>query len=154
MSDEQIEQELREAAQFLDPVPPHLVDAAVAAFTWRTIDADLAELVYDTLTEPAATVRDAGVPEAEHPRLLTFQTPSLTIELEVLGDRNDRRLVGRISPAAAVDLEIRHRGGGSVAVSADPLGRFAATGLASGPTLLRVQPAGNQPAVVTDWFSL
>jgi hypothetical protein len=157
MSDEPIERELRDAAQLLDPVPPHLVRAATGAFAWRTIDADLAELVYDSLAEPAAAVRGVAVPGvavpgAEQPRLLTFRTSALTVELEVVGEGATRRVVGRVSPAGPADLEVRH-GRGMVTVSADGLGRFAAGGLAPGPVRLRVQPVGEAPAVVTDWFS-
>ena len=32
----------------LGPVPPHLTAAAIDAFTWRTIDTRLAELLYDS----------------------------------------------------------------------------------------------------------
>lgn len=153
MSDEQIERELREAAQFLDPVPPHLIAAAIGAFAWRTIDADLAELVYDTLAEPAAAVRGAAVPGVGQPRLLTFQTTSLTVELEVLDQGESRSLVGRVSPAGPVELQIG-RSGSTVTVSTDTLGRFALADLSPGPTRLRLQPAGKVAAVVTDWFSL
>jgi hypothetical protein len=32
----------------LDPVPDHLTAAAIDAFTWRTVDTDLADLLYDS----------------------------------------------------------------------------------------------------------
>ena len=147
MSDERIEQELQEAAQLLDPVPPHLVDAAIGAFTWRTIDADLAELVYDSLAEPVAAVRSV----AQQPRLLTFQTASLTIELEAEGHGENRRIVGRVIPAEPVTLEIRHSRG-VVTASIDTHGRFAAGALSAGPIQLRLQ--ADRSPVVTDWFNL
>jgi hypothetical protein len=152
MSDEHIERELQDAAQLLDPVPPHLVEAAIGAFAWRMIDADLAELVYDTLAEPAPAVRGTAAAVAEQPRLLTFRTSSLTVEVEVVGRGEHLRIVGRVSPAGPVDLEISHSSG-KVNVSADPLGRFAAGGLSPGPIRLRLQPAGNVGPIVTDWFS-
>jgi hypothetical protein len=72
-----LEQQLRRAVARFDPVPPQLVTAAIHAYAWRTIDAELAQLVVDSMIS-AATVRGPG--EA---RLLTFETERLTIEVEV-----------------------------------------------------------------------
>jgi hypothetical protein len=47
--DDQLEHELRRLAAGLDPAPPELVQAAADAFSWRNIDAELAELVFDSL---------------------------------------------------------------------------------------------------------
>ena len=147
MHDDDLERELRQAAEVLDPVPAHLLPRAVAAFAWRTIDADLAELAFDSLAEPAAPVRGPG-----QPRLLTFRTDEQIIELELDTEGTDRRLVGRITPATAADVEIRHERG-TTRVTADHLGRFAAGGLAPGPMRLRCDPAAPGAAIVTDWFS-
>ena len=46
---------LREA----DPVPEHVLAAARGAWTWRTIDQELADLVFDSATELSG-VRDHG----------------------------------------------------------------------------------------------
>ncbi len=151
--DEETERELRDAAELQDPVPPHLVRAAVTAVAWRTVDADLAELVFDSLAEPAAAVRGP-----DRPRLLTFRAGGptaaggLTVELELASEGATRHMIGRLSPAAALELEVRHSRG-AVTVCADALGRFAAGGLAPGPVRLRCRPAGDGPAVVTDWFT-
>jgi hypothetical protein len=148
MSDDEMEQELRRAADLLDPVPAHLVSMAVAAFAWRTIDADLAELVFDSLAEPtSASVRGSG-----QPRLLTFRAGELILEVELDPEGTTRRLIGRMTPAAPVEIEIRHARG-TVTVTADTLGRFAAGGLPPGSMRLRCQPRGAGPAVVTDWFA-
>ena len=46
--DAQLLDELRRAASRFDPPPPAVVEAARSSFTWRTIDAELAALVFDS----------------------------------------------------------------------------------------------------------
>lgn len=150
--DDETERELRAAADLLDPVPVHLLAQAVAAFTWRTIDADLAELIFDSLAEPVAGLRSAQMRGAQQPRLLTFRVDEQTIELELGVEGTGRRMVGRVSPAGPAEVAIQHPAGGAT-VSADEWGRFAAGGLPSGPLRVSCRPAGGGPAVVTDWFS-
>jgi hypothetical protein len=146
--DDAMERELRQAADVLDPLPAHLAQMARAAFTWRTVDAELAELVFDSLAETeVATVRGA-----DQPRVLTFRADELVIEVEVGAEDGGRRLVGRVSPAVPAEVEVHH-GRGAVTVAVDELGRFAAAGLAPGPLRLRCTPPGATSAVVTDWIS-
>src|SRR5688500_9386673 len=99
-----LEDELRQAAELFDPVPARLKQAAVAAYAWRTIDAELAELVFDSFDQPMA-VRGPG-----RPRLLTFRSEELLIEVEL----DERHLVGRVS-SPPVAMAIQH-GGGEAAV--------------------------------------
>jgi hypothetical protein len=145
--DDATERDLRAAADLLDPPPAHLLLQAVAAFAWRTIDAELAELVFDSLAEPVAGMRGA-----DQPRLLTFRADEQVIELELGSEGATRRVVGRVSPAGPAEVAVQH-GGGRATVDADEWGRFAVGGLAPGPLRVRCRPAGGGPAVVTDWFS-
>ena len=93
------EAELRALFSRVDPVPPLLDEAARAAFTWRTVDAELAELMRDSADAEeeagALLVRGGG-----GPRQLSFESPRLGIELEVVatGPR-ERRLDGPAAPA-------------------------------------------------------
>ena len=102
MSDEsendELEHELRRLAARQDPVPPELVQAATEAFSWRNIDAELAELVFDSLlnTDQAALVRSSP-----GRRLVSFQTPELTIDVEVTATASGRDVMGQITPPAA-----------------------------------------------------
>ena len=73
-------------------MPEHVLAAARGAFTWRTIDQELADLVFDSATELMG-VRDHG-----GTRQLTFQAPGLEIEVMV-ADPDTRRLVGQLVPA-------------------------------------------------------
>jgi hypothetical protein len=144
-TDEELLAELREAGR-LDPVPPEAVAAAKAAFLWRTIDEELAELTYDSVFDDQLL---AGVRSTAPTRFLTFESPNLTVDLEaeVVGER--RRLIGQLAPPQRGHVEVRH-GGGAVTVEADDLGRFIADDVAPGPVSLRCR-AQSGATVSTEW---
>ena len=146
--DDDLERELRDAAGLFDPLPAHLTAAAIAAFTWRDIDAELAELVFDSLD--AATA--GALRGTDRPRLLAFEGADMVIEVEIDGDGAFRRITGRLSPPVAADVSIRHEQE-ETTVAADELGRFAAGGITAGRIRLRVSPADAARPVVTDWFA-
>jgi hypothetical protein len=137
-----LEARLRRAAELADPVPPGLTDAAVAAFSFRTLDAELARLTFDSLVEGAGAVRGDG------PRTLTFTAGEVTVEVELAEDR----LLGQLLPATGrAEIEVR-RASGTTSVRADDLGRFTAEPFAPGPFSLRCHLPPNR-TIVTDWFS-
>ncbi|MFG1946471.1 hypothetical protein [Nonomuraea sp. NPDC048826] len=137
-----LENELRAVANLLDPVPPELLEDAMQAFTLRTLDAELALLAFDSWDEREATrVRGPGAP-----RLLTFRTAEVELEVEVSGPR----LVGRLLPAEETDIRVQRRDG-EQRVRSDELGRFTADALTPGPLRLRVVPHAGGP-VVTSWI--
>jgi hypothetical protein len=150
-----LEQELRALAALREPVPDRLVQAALDAYAWRTVDADLAELVFDSLAdqEEAALVRGR-----QGERLLSFQGSSLTIEVEVTAVGQARRLIGQLVPPQRADVEIRHQDG-VLTIAADELGRFVADSLPAGPVSLRCAPGAGaggriRAPVVTDWVPI
>lgn len=113
---------LAELARVLDRVsapPPEAVEAAKGLFTWRTVDAELAELTHDSLVAPP----ESGVRAAGQPRILTFEAGGLTVEVEVDDVPGARRLIGQLTPPGRADLELR-TADGTVAGAADDLGRF------------------------------
>lgn len=150
--DNELEQELRRLAARLDPVPPELVEAAAEALSWRDIDTELAELVFDSLLDAG---QGAPVRGSADRRLVSFQTPGLTIDVEVTSTASGREVLGQITPAQRATVEIRHRAG-IVTTDADELGCFRSASLQTGPMSLRLRPAdrGPRPAVVTDWLSI
>jgi len=147
--DNQLTDELRRLASRLDPVPPELLDAAAGAFAWRDIDAELAELVFDSLldTDEASLVR--GAPER---RLVSFTGGGLTIDVEVTSAGPEHTVMGQIVPPQRGVVDIRRRQE-TVSIEADELGRFRSCPLPPGPLSLRLRPAGGAP-VVTDWLAL
>ena len=142
-------EELRRVVAAADPVPPEVVAAAKASFTWRTIDAELAELSFDSLLDDDAVL----VRGDEQPRLLTFEASSVTIELVVVAEAGVRRVVGQIVPVQPATVEVIHSGG-TEHVEADDLGRFRAERLGPGPMRIRVVPDTGQPVTETEWISI
>src|SRR5688500_18840211 len=90
-----------------DPVPSDVVAAAKASFTWRTIDAELAELAFDSLVDDDAVL----VRGDDQPRLLTFEGASVTVEIEIVALAGERRVVGQLVPTQPATIEITHRAG-------------------------------------------
>src|SRR4028119_2074881 len=82
--------ELRALAGRADPVPPAAILAARSAIAWRTIDAELAELTYDSVLDDSL----AAVRTSETTRLVTFEAGDAQIEVQVATLAEKRRLVG------------------------------------------------------------
>jgi hypothetical protein len=138
------EAELRAIFSHLDPVPQLLDDAARTAFTWRTVDDELAELMRDSAEEEAGALVRGG----SGPRQLSFESPRLGIELEVVatGPR-ERRLDGQLLPPATATVTVQRPGEDPLSVQADELGRFSLEGLKAGVMRLHVILRGAQIAV-------
>jgi hypothetical protein len=150
--DDELEEELRRLAASRDPVPAQLHQAAVDAFLWRDIDAEIAELVYDSLldTDAASLVRGPA-----DQRLVSFAAGGMTIDLEVTSAGPGRTVMGQITPPRRATVDIRHPQD-TVTVEADDLGRFRSGPLPRGPASLRLRPPPDAagPAVITDWIAL
>jgi hypothetical protein len=147
--DEKLVAELRYAGR-LDPVPAEAIAAARSSLAWRTIDAELAELAYDSLFDDKAMagLRTVDAP----PRIITFESPALTVEVEAAASGTRRRLIGQLVPPQRARLDVRHAGG-VISVDADELGRFAVSDLPPGPVSLHVRGEGDAAvAVTTDWI--
>jgi hypothetical protein len=144
-NDDTLEELVGLALREADAVPHHVTAAARGAWTWRNIDQELADLVFDSATELTG-VRDHG-----GTRQLTFQAPGLEIEVMV-ADPDRRRLVGQLVPARSATVRLEGTENALEQV-ADRFGRFSFDGAPSGPLRLSVaDPDG--PAVTTDWVLL
>jgi hypothetical protein len=137
---------LRRAIRARQAVPPEFVAAAKNAFAWHDIDAELAQLTYDSSLGPAVTATRA---EAASIRALTFTSPRLTIELEVTEDS----LLGQIVPAQAATIEMQNGAGTRTAIPSDEIGCFSVRPIPREPFRLRCQTAGNVD-VLTGWITL
>ncbi|WP_433210180.1 hypothetical protein ACQP00_47015 [Dactylosporangium sp. CS-047395] len=140
MDDDDLERDLARALDAHDPVPSHLDLPLLAAFDAR-VDAELAALVFDSLT--TTTTRGAG-----GPRALTFEGTGLAIEAEL---SPERRLVVRLEPQKPTLYEL-WSGGTRHSGRSDALGRFALTIPSAGPFRLRCEQ-DDAPPVITPWLS-
>ncbi len=140
-ADQQLLAELSSFFARVDPVPDGVVEAAQAAFEVRDLDAQIAELLADSLTQDKEL---AGV-RGEGGRLLTFGVGERFLELDVRG----AEFAGYVVPGAPGRLRVESVDGGVEAVI-DLAGRFRGTGMPRGPVRFRVE-IDEQPALVTSW---
>ena len=84
ITDEELMAELAAAVEEEAEVSDRRRAAAKAAFTWRTVDAELAELLHDSALDAGAAVRSSGG-AAGAARSLSFIRGRVTLEIEVTG---------------------------------------------------------------------
>lgn len=138
---------LRELADAVDvpSMPDSLRESCLGLLAWRTVDADLAQLL-----ETSAL---AGVRSSEADTIVFSTTPGpgyqdgTTIEL-TLGERLGA-VVGRISPPAPGDIKVQTRNG-IVSAPVDDEGRFHIPTIVRGAFRLRVELTDRR-AMVTSW---
>jgi len=132
-----------------DAVPEDVFVSANSSFDLRSIDDELAALVYDSIIDDAllAGVRSSG----PSTRQLTFAASGLVVEIEV---SDAGRLVGQIVPPQAAEVELRHRAG-TTPVPTDDLGCFSVPVLPDGPVSFRCHPTRfGADSVATSWITL
>lgn len=145
--DDELLSVLRRAVAARQEVPAAFVAAAQAAFAWHNIDAELAQLTYDSVRD--ADLRAATRAEAASIRALTFTSGRLTIELEVTADA----LVGQVVPAQPATITVLPRIGAAVEVEADEIGCFAIEPIPLGQFRLRCE-SGDGTETLTGWVTL
>lgn len=138
MSDEELLAHL--SAVLADDKPPSdAMEAAYAAFGWRTLDADLAQLIEDSQLEVVM------FRQGSHARLLAYESEHGSIELGV----DDHSVEITVLPA--VGSVVLHRPWGPEGVDLDANGR-ATVEVASGPLRIAVRwPRGE---TLTPWTTL
>jgi hypothetical protein len=127
-------------------------DAARAAFTWRTVDEELAALLHDSALDAGAAVRSSA---GGGPRSLSFGRSGLSLEVEVDGDRVLGQVIGEGAAADATEpatVTLRRPDADDVVVAADASGFFRFSGVGPGPARFVVDQAGW--SLVTPWVTL
>ena len=145
--DDELLEALREALRAREAVPDEFIEAGKSAFAWHNIDAELAQLTYDSSRdaeyELSMRAEDASI------RALTFTSAHLTIELEVTEDS----LLGQVIPAQAGVVTIQPRDGAETTVPADEIGCFSVRPIPSGAFRLHCRTASDTDAL-TGWITL
>ena len=144
--DEQLLGALGEAIRSRQAVPSWFVTTGKNAYAWHNIDAELAQLTYDSYadTEQPAFVRS----ETASIRALTFTSAHLSLELEV----GEESLLGQVMPPQAGTLETYTRTG-LATLPVDESGYFAVEPIPAGSFRLRFHTSGGAD-VVTGWITL
>jgi hypothetical protein len=137
---------LGEAIRAREEVPGWFVETGKNAYAWHNIDAELAQLTYDSDSDrdAVAVVRS----EAASIRALTFTSVQLSIELEV----GEGTLLGQVIPPRAGTLEV-HTTAGVASTPVDEIGCFAVTPIPNSPFRLRCRTEDGTD-VLTGWITL
>ncbi len=142
LDDDELIERLRRLAAVHDAVPAELFAVARGAFALRTLDDELADLLFDSLLDEALVGMRGGAV-----RQLTFGVDDLTIDIDLDTDG----LVGHLSPSGPASVELQTPDNIRDA-AVDELGRFFLDPPPSGPFRLRVALAGKW--VTTEWVNL
>jgi hypothetical protein len=147
VDDDELLAALKQAVLEREEVPDEFIEAGKSAFAWHNIDAELAQLTYDSIrdSEPALSMRS----EAATIRALTFTSAHLSIELEV----GVNSLVGQIIPTQSATVRVQPRVGTETSVPADDIGCFSIHPVPSGEFRLHCKTAHGVDAL-TGWITL
>ena len=145
--DQELISRLRETLSESDPVPSDVTEFAKAAFAWRSIDAELAEMAYDSSTEEVPS----GVRSTATARMLSFEAGRWTIDLEY--NEATQRLIGQVDPGQRLVIEL-HFAGGAIGIYSDERGRFDFDDVLPGPISLVIRTSGDIEVIKTEWTVL
>jgi hypothetical protein len=143
--DDQLLAALGDAVRARQAVPDAFVEMGKGAYAWHHIDAELAQLTYDSRTDRIGAVRS----ETASVRALSFTSAHLSIELEVTEDC----LLGQVIPPRAGTLEAQTGAGASTETTVDEIGCFAVDPIPASPFRLRFRGADDTD-VLTGWVTL
>jgi hypothetical protein len=142
--DDRLLDELRTAVRQAGSPTATMTAAGYAAFSWRTVDAELAALAYDSVRDELAAVRGPSAP----PRTLVFTGAQVSVELE----RTETCLVGQFVPPTSAEVTLWGPDGVLATASADELGCFDFESPPGGPVRLHCRTSSG--VLLTDWFRL
>ena len=145
-NDDQLVAKLRQGLNSADPVPEDVTRFASAVYEWRTIDAELAELDFDSVDEDVPS----GVRSTATVRMVSFQAGKWLIDIE--HDPATGRLMGQVTPESRFSVEL-HTSGAHFSVESDDKGGFEAESVDGGPLSL-VLRFEDGTVVKTAWIIL
>ena len=145
-NDEQLIAKLRSGLAEGDPAPTDVAEFARAVYSWRLIDAELAELTFDSVTDETAGVRSTMAA-----RMISFEAGRWTIDIEY--NEITGRLLGQVEPPGRVMVEL-HYAGGAIGIDTDELGRFDFDDILPGPISLVIRAPGDIEVIKTEWIVL
>lgn len=147
--DDDLLDELRAALRAGAATSARAADAGRAAWTWRVVDEELAELTRDSWggvgAAADALTRDGGGHD-DGRRTLTFEGSTGSVELQIDGDR----VVGQFLPPAVGRVQLFTADGPGAAGAADELGCFTLDLPDRGPWRLRC--TREPDALLTTWI--
>ncbi len=145
-TEEMLLAELADAIAETTEIPGSYYEKAIAAFEWRTINEELEFLIltHDSVMAEAGTMRGEPVT----PRILTFEAPNLTIDLEV----GHQSIAGQLIPPTNAHITMESPYVDPVQVVSDEFGCFVLRPTPLGPIRLRCVLGDLEH--VTEWTTL
>lgn len=142
--DERLLTELKDALHAAQhPQTEMIIANAQDAFSYATLEEELAHLVYDSALEDTLT---GSVRAAETNRMVIFECQALSMELEIRG----REIIGQVGPPGPATVIVETADGAMTEVRTDDLGCFVArAGNNAGPLRFRVSRPGS--SAITEW---
>lgn len=122
-----------------------LVTGALAAFSFRTMDQELASLVYDSSRERDLVGSERALESA---RTIVFETDDVSLEIEI----REGGMIGQVVPPGRAVVTAEDPEGHRTEVETDDLGCFTLDTPGRGPVRLHIRTIG--VTVVTDWTDL
>jgi hypothetical protein len=146
--DDELLAALGEALRAREAVPEWFIETGKNAYAWHNIDAQLAQLTYDSDSDRDRDLVTAVRSETASIRALTFTSERLSIELEV----GDGSLLGQIIPPRAGTVETHTRAGVTTS-PVDEIGSFAVEPIPASTFRLRFRTTDGLD-VLTGWITL
>jgi hypothetical protein len=137
-------EELRTAIRQGGAPTPTMTAAGYAAYSWASVDAELAALTHDSLVDEAVGVRGAS----SGPRDLIFEGTQVSVELE----QDPNCLVGQLVPPTTGEVSLLRPNGELAHTDVDELGRFRFERSVAG--LVRLRCSTSSGVLLTDWVRL
>jgi len=153
--DEPLVAELRELFTRGDPVPPLVTELAKASLGWRRLDAELAELLSDSLLEQDAPAGVRGGSDGLPVRSVRFRASTTTVDVDIQLDGEKRTLLGQIIPPLSAKIEVQSTSEVIASAVSDELGRFRATLPTGGLIRLAIEDGpGLTAPIVSSWITI
>jgi hypothetical protein len=142
---------LDDALRSADEVPPSFVEAGRACYTWHHAlsDARIAALTYDSESGARECLAALAHARSSELRALTFDSPRLSLHLEVTRGT----LHGQLVPPQPGEVELCPLDGPECSTPVDEVGWFVVRPLPTGSVRLRCRTRDGS-MVLTDWFTV
>jgi hypothetical protein len=142
--DDRLLDELSAALRQAGSPTPMMTAAGRAAFSWGSVDGELAALTHDSVHDDLTAVRGPSAPS----RTLVFTGAQESVEVE----RTETSLTGQLIPPTSGEVALWGPDGELAAASADERGCFAFERPPSG--LVRLRCRTSSGVLLTDWFRI
>ena len=146
--DDSLLEDLGAALRGVAPASGAMVAAGDAAYAWRTVDAELAALSYDSQRDGELLTRGGAVGAGIPTRSLVFEGRSLSVDIEITPET----LLGQLLPPVLGQVVVITAEGEAGRAEVDDLGRFRLP--PPPPGLIRLRCETPTGTLLTGWVQI